>query len=125
MILGNGVDLVEIQRIKEIIERKPRFINRFFTKNEYKIFESKGFKTETIAGNFAAKEAVVKAMGTGVRGFDLVDIEVLRDEMGKPYVVLHGRAKAVALGMNVGEIHLSISHSQTQAVAFAIAMLKI
>lgn len=125
MIVGNGVDLVEIQRIKELIERKPQFLNRFFTDNEYLIFESKGFKTETIAGNFAAKEAVVKAMGTGVRGFDLVDIEVLRDGMGKPYVVLHGRAEALARGMHIGDIHLSISHSNTHAVAFAIAMLKI
>ena len=125
MIVGNGVDLIEIQRIEELVKRKPRFLNRFFTPQEYLNFESKGFKAETIAGNFAAKEAVVKAMGTGVRGFDLVEVEVLRDEMGKPHVILHGRAKDVALGMDIGIIHLSISHSNTHAVAFAIAMLKI
>lgn len=125
MIVGNGVDLLDIQRIKDIVARKPQFLNRFFTDNEYAYFESRGFKAETIAGNFAAKEAVVKALGTGVRGFDLKEVEVLRDALGKPYVILYGRAKETANGLNVGEIHLSISHTATHAVAFAIAMLNI
>lgn len=124
-MVGNGVDLIEIDRIKEMIQRKPRFIKRFFTEKENLFFESKGFKSESIAGNFAAKEAVVKAIGTGVRGFNLMDIEVLRDALGKPCVILHGRAKEIAEGLGVGIIHLSISHTQSYAVAFAIAMKKL
>lgn len=122
MIIGNGVDLLEISRISALLERRPEFLERFFTKKETAYFESKNFKHETIAAGFAAKEAIAKAMGTGVRGFDLIDVEVLRDPLGKPVVVLHGRALEVARCKGIERIELSLSHSKTQAIAFAIAI---
>lgn len=122
MIIGNGVDLLEIDRISELLQRRPEFLKRFFTEREVAFFESKHFKHETIAAGFAAKEAIAKAMGTGVRGFDLKDVEVLRDSLGKPLVVLHGRAFDVAHSKGIHHIELSLSHSKTQAIAFAIAI---
>ena len=68
-ILDIGVDIVEIDRIKEALTKNERFLNKLFTKNEIEYFKSKNFKVETIAGNFAAKEAISKAIGTGIRNF--------------------------------------------------------
>ena len=85
-IFGIGIDIAEIYRIKDILEKNNRFINKIFTENERKYFESKNFRVETIAGNFAAKEAISKALGTGIRNFEFKDIEVIRDEKGKPIV---------------------------------------
>ncbi|MEG0566161.1 MAG: holo-ACP synthase, partial [Hungatella sp.] len=74
-----------------------------------------------LAGNFAVKEAVAKAFGTGFRTFMPIDIETLRDELGKPYVVLHGEAKTQAGKMGIGQIHTSISNTKEYAFGFAIA----
>ena len=71
---------------KELLDKNPRFLEKMFTSKEIEYFESKSFKAETIAGNFAAKEAISKSIGTGIRKFNLRDIEVLRDELGKPIV---------------------------------------
>ena len=79
MIIGIGTDIIEIERIEIAVKRTKGFINKLFTENEINIFESRGFKSEVIAGNFAAKEAVSKALGTGFRGFGVKDIEILRD----------------------------------------------
>ncbi|WP_069874586.1 holo-ACP synthase [Fusibacter sp. 3D3] len=122
MIKGNGVDIVEIERFKKIIEEKPKFLKRFFTASENEFFEKKQMKAETISGNFAAKEAVSKAFGTGVRGFNLVDIEVLRDELGQPYVNLYNGAKAIAHQKGIETLMVSISHSNENAIAFVIAV---
>ena len=124
MIFGNGVDLLEVDRIKELYEKNPRFLERFFTAGECALFERKMMNIETIAANFAAKEAVSKALGTGVRGFNLIDIEILRDEMGKPIVNLHDRAGILAESLGIDHIMLSISHTEKHAIAFAIAMKK-
>lgn len=124
VIFGNGVDLLEIDRIKELFEKNPRFLERFFTLDERALFERKMMNIETIAANFAAKEAVSKALGTGVRGFNLIDVEVLRDEMGKPIVNLHNRAETLAESLGIDHIMLSISHTERHAIAFAIAMKK-
>ena len=124
MIFGNGVDLLEVDRIKELYEKNPRFLERFFTEGECALFERKMMSIETIAANFAAKEAVSKALGTGVRGFNLIDIEILRDEMGKPIVNLYDRAGMLAESLGIDHIMLSISHTEKHAIAFAIAMKK-
>ena len=79
-------------------------------------------KIETIAAGFAGKEAVSKALGTGIRGFNLVDIEILRDALGKPIVHLLGKAKDVAANKQIHRIELSLSHSDVQAIAFAISL---
>ena len=80
MIIGIGTDIIEIERIETAVKRTKNFMNKMFTENEIKIFESRGFRSEVIAGNFAAKEAVSKAVGTGFRDFGVKDIEILRDE---------------------------------------------
>ncbi len=122
IIKGNGVDIVEIKRFRKIVEDKPKFLKRFFTASENEFFEKKQMKAETIAGNFATKEAVSKAFGTGVRGFNLVDIEVLRDELGHPYVNLYNGAKDIARQKGIETLMVSISHSNENAIAFVIAV---
>lgn len=124
MIFGNGVDLLEIERIKDLYEKNPRFLERFFTAGERALFESKMMNIETIAANFAAKEAVSKALGTGVRGFNLIDVEILRDDLGKPIVHLYNKAEILAESLGIDHIMLSISHTEKHAIAFAIAMKK-
>ena len=119
MIIGIGTDIIEIDRIENAVKRTNGFINKLFTKKEIEIFESKGFKSEVIAGNFAAKEAISKAIGTGFRGFGVKDIEVLRDELGKPIVNLSDKVYTVMQRKNVN-IHLSISHSRNNAIAYAV-----
>jgi len=122
MVKGIGVDIIEIERIKKAVEKSDRFVKRLFTENEIEYFKSKNMKAETIAGNFAAKEAIVKALGTGLRGFQWTDIEVLRDELGKPVVHLQGGAKTVATDRGITEIMLSISHCKEYAVANGVAV---
>lgn len=123
-IFGIGIDIAEIYRIKDIVEKNNRFIEKIFTENERKYFESKNFRVETIAGNFAAKEAISKALGTGIRNFEFKDIEVIRDEKGKPIVKTYNNLKEICIDYNVLEIKVSISHSENYAVANAIVMVK-
>ena len=122
MVIGNGVDIVEIERISDIVKKNPGFLERCFTENERALFLEKGMKIETIAAGFAGKEAVSKALGTGIRGFNLVDIEILRDALGKPIVHLLGKAKDVAANKQIHRIELSLSHSDVQAIAFALSL---
>ncbi len=117
MIFGIGTDIIEIERIEKAIARK-NFVNKYFTKHEIEII---GNYSNRIAGNFAAKEAVSKALGTGFSGFFPIDIEILRDEKGKPIVVLNKNAKNIADKNNITKVHLTISHCQKYAVAYAIA----
>ncbi|MDU1006119.1 MAG: holo-ACP synthase [Clostridium butyricum] len=119
MIIGIGTDIIEIGRIEIAVKRTKGFINKLFTENEINIFESRGFKSEVIAGNFAAKEAVSKALGTGFRGFGVKDIEILRDELGKPVVNLNSNVYEILKRKDVN-IHLSISHNRTSAIAYAV-----
>ena len=119
MIIGIGTDIIEICRVEKAVKSTKGFVEKLFTENEIKMFESKGFKSEVIAGNFAAKEAVSKAIGTGFRGFGLKDIEVLRNELGRPIVNLSSKAYR-ALDREDVNIHLSISHSKDNAIAYAV-----
>lgn len=121
MVKGIGTDITEVSRFEKILESNPRFIHRFFTSSEAQyILESKNI-AQSLAGRFCAKEAVSKALGTGVRGYGLKDIEVCRDELGKPEILLHGRAKELACEKGISVVHVSISHSHTVANAFAVA----
>lgn len=119
MIIGIGTDIIEIERIEIAVKRTNSFLNKLFTENEMKIFEARGFKSEVIAGNFAAKEAVSKAIGTGFRNFGVKDIEILRDKLGKPLVNLSDKVYDV-LGRSDVNIHISISHNRTNAIAYAV-----
>ena len=123
-ILDIGVDIIEIYRIKELLEKNPRFLERTFTNNEVEYFKSKGLKAETVAGNFAAKEAISKAIGTGIRKFNFKDIEVLRNELGKPIVKTYNNLNHICIAYNVIEIKVSISHCKDYVVANAITIVK-
>ncbi|MEY7999196.1 holo-ACP synthase [Clostridium sp. Mt-5] len=120
MIFGIGVDIVEIRRIKEAIGKHVNFIDRVFSKNEIEYLKNRNLRPEFVAGRFAAKEAVVKAMGTGFRGFDLKEVEIDRAASGKPSVILRGKAKLMANKCGNYKIHLSISHGVDNAIAYAI-----
>lgn len=123
-ILDIGVDIVEIDRIKDAINKNEKFLYRLFTDNEIEYFKSKGFKVETIAGNFAAKEAISKSIGMGIRDYSFKDIEVLRNSLGKPIVKTYNNLNKICIDYNVLEIKVSISHSEKYAIANAIAITK-
>lgn len=118
MIVGIGTDIIEISRIKDSCSSE-RFLNKIYTKNELELFNGKNFST--LAGNFAAKEAVVKAMGCGFNGVNPIEVEILRSSDGRPYVNLYGNAKTIARGLNISFIHVSISHNNSMATAYVIA----
>ncbi|KXG74458.1 holo-ACP synthase [Thermotalea metallivorans] len=122
MIKGIGIDIIEIHRIILAINRNNKFLDRVFTAEEKKYFESAGSGAGTIAGNFAAKEAVLKALGSGLRQWKWTDVEVRRDCLGKPTVVLYNKAKIFAEEKKIREILVTISHSRDYAVAQAIAI---
>lgn len=122
MIVGIGIDIIEIGRIKKAIERTNKFLERNFSINELEYFKSKSYKAESIAGSFAAKEALSKALGTGFRGFSLKDIEVLRDELGRPYIELSEKINKILEEKNLKDlkIHVSISHNKENSIANVI-----
>lgn len=122
MIKGIGIDIIEIDRIRRAIIKNNKFIDRIFTTNEKKTFEKKNYSPQTIAGYFAAKEAVSKALGTGISNMQWKDIEILKDPLDKPYVKLHNNAKDLAYSMNIDKIFVSISHSKENAIAQAVAI---
>lgn len=120
MILGIGIDIVEVDRIAQAIERRgDAFISRLFTINEQlRVSDTTpDYAAIHYAGRFAAKEAVVKAFGTGFRGIDWKDIEIVNDPLGKPVVHL---ADHIAEKFNHPTLLLSISHSKTTACAFCL-----
>lgn len=116
MIKGIGTDIIEISRIAKSLE-KQSFLNKIFTETEQRLYH--GINPQTLAGNFAAKEAVAKAFGTGFCGCSPLEIEILRDSKGKPYVNLYGNAKDILNSIGKA-VHISISHSKENAVAFAV-----
>ncbi len=120
MIKGIGTDIIEINRIKKAIERES-FLTKYFTENERQQFLDKKNRAETIAGVFSAKEAVVKAMGTGFSGFSSSDIEILKDEKGKPFVNVFNNAKEICNKKGIDVIHVSITHCKDYAQSFAVA----
>lgn len=123
MIFGIGIDMIEISRIQKGMV-KPSFLKKLFTKNEIQYFKTRSYAVETVAGNFAAKEAVVKSLGVGFSKFLITDLEVLRDEKGKPIVTFTGKAEAYIKEMKVSHVHISISHNKEHAAAIAIAEKK-
>lgn len=124
MILGIGVDIIEIDRIEKGIKKQDKFLDKIFTDKEIEYFQNRKMNIEVIAGNFAAKEAISKALGTGFRSLSFLDIEVLRDELGKPIVNIENKMKKnieyIFGGGQVYRIHITISHSKSNAVAYAI-----
>jgi holo-[acyl-carrier protein] synthase len=116
MITGIGVDLIEVDRVIRAC-RKAGFLKRCYTEAEIKMIESDFRKA---ADNFAVKEAVAKMFGTGFRGFTPMEIEILRNEVGKPYVRLYGRAAEIAKKQGITKIHVSITNTKDYANAYVI-----
>jgi holo-[acyl-carrier protein] synthase len=123
MIIGTGVDIVEIKRIQQMLDKHAaHFYEKILTPKEGALAEARRQPAGFVAGRWAAKEAVVKALGVGFgKECGWLDVEILNDARGKPEVTLHGVGKATAESMGIQHLHVSISHEQTNAIAFVIA----
>lgn len=119
MIKGIGIDLVEIARIEKALQREG-FLHKYFTEKEILMFQEHNNSPTKIAGNFSTKEAIVKMFGTGFRKVRLDEIEILRDNFGKPTVNLMGGAIILSSSLGIDYIHVSISNTDTHVTAVAI-----
>lgn len=117
MIIGIGTDIIEIDRVLGAYQRET-FQKKYYSEAERELIQIKQIRAATA---FAGKEAVVKAMGTGFREIMPSDIEILREPDGAPYVRLSERAGRIAAGMGIERMHISLSDSDTMAVAYVIA----
>lgn len=113
-----GLDIIEIERVELAFKRQPMLYERLFTPRERENLISKGL--QSYAARFAGKEAVLKTLGTGLRGLAWHDIEILSDSSGEPLVYLSTRAMELVLARGGSRVRVSLSHNQTQAMAFAI-----
>ena len=122
-IVRHGIDMVDCNRIGQMVERYGmRFLKKVFTPREIDYCKSRRRFIEHLAGRFAAKEAVLKVLGTGWRnGIQWTDIEIVNEPSGKPRIILTGKCLEIARAENLGEILISISHISTHAIASAIA----
>src|SRR5258706_1627797 len=122
MIVGLGIDVEEVERVKGAMQRQgERFLKRIFTEKEQAYCEQFKDKYERYAGRFAVKEATMKALGTGwSRGVRWVDIEVVREMSGKPTLELKGEAKKIAGKLGVKHIAMTITHTASQAMAMVV-----
>mgnify|MGYP005842677427 CR=1 FL=1 len=123
MVVGLGVDVVEVARVERLLARHgDRSLDRVFSPGEIAYCRSYRRSAERFAGRFAAKEAILKALGTGLSGgIGWTDVEVVHEAGGRPGVVLHGRARVVADGLGAVRWWLSISHTHAHAMACAVA----
>ncbi|MBM2825430.1 MAG: acpS [Dehalococcoidales bacterium] len=116
-----GVDIIEIERIQQAISRwGARFLDRIYTEAELRLCQE---RPPALAVRFAGKEAVMKALGTGVRGVSWKEIEILPDPLGKPLVYLYGKAQKRAASLGLDGLAISLSHSREYAVAFVVGEL--
>jgi holo-[acyl-carrier protein] synthase len=125
-LVGVGVDAVDVKRFREILARRPSFATRYFTENEQADAGRSADPSESLAARFAAKEAVMKALGTGLGSFAFTDVEVRRapgdgPTRNAPSIVLHGGAAALAEVHHAGTFHLSLTHTTEVAIAFVVA----
>jgi len=119
-MLAAGVDMIEVVRIERAIARHgQRFYNRFFTPREQAYCQG---RPASLAGRFVIKEAVGKALGTGIGDIRWTDVEVVTDERGRPELILHHRAKELAAKLGLKEWAISLSHTETHAIGFVVAM---
>jgi len=123
MIFGTGLDIIEIKRIKNSIEKySPKFEQRVFTSNEINYCKSQGDPAKHYAARFAVKEAVSKCLGTGITGtLGFQDMEITHEETGKPVLKMIGKGKELFQRLKLKSIHITISHDRTHAIAHAIA----
>ena len=123
-IIAHGIDLVDCPRIEEMIKRHGRrFVNRVFTAAEQAYADANKDRVEKLAGRFAAKEAILKLMGTGWRGkIAWTDIEIVNNAAGQPEVTLDGEVKKLADKFGIKHISVSITHTANFAIASAVAL---
>lgn len=124
MIYGIGVDIIEVARIADAVTRHgKRFLARVFTTGELAgCGEGEPSRSQRLAARFAAKEAALKALGTGLRGVTWLDVEVVKDEQGKPSLQLYGRLREIAAAAGVTTLHVSLSHCREYAMAQVVAV---
>lgn len=115
MIISMGTDLVEIKRIEQAARKSEKFIHRILTSREIQLLASKGYRNSALAASFAAKEAVSKMLGTGIGEISWLEIEILNNSKGAPYVVLSGKAEEISNRMGIDEILISITHDRETA----------
>ena len=125
-LIGHGIDMVEVERIRDAIERHgERFLRRIYTAGEQAQAGEGPLRVQFFAGRFAAKEAVMKALGTGwARGVAWTDIDVRRLPSGKPELALSGKCREIADGLGIYDWELSITHTGNHAAASAVAVAK-
>ena len=125
MTVGIGVDVVDLERFDSIVHRRPHFVDRVFTTDERAYCDrskSTSMRCQRYAVRFAAKEAVMKALGCGLGAYGFHDVAVTRDDdSGEPTLVVRGKAAALAGQRGITRWHLSLSHSDAVAVAFVVA----
>lgn len=121
-VVGMGADLLDIDRFRAVLIRRPGLVKRCFTESERFSLEERRDTVPGLAVRFAAKEAVMKALGVGLGGFALRDVEVQRDSSGEPLLLLHGRAARLAETRGVSEWRISLSHTSSNAMAVALAL---
>ena len=126
VIVGIGTDIIECPRIGKMVEQHGElFLRRVYTEREIRYCQAKKHATEHFAGRWAAKEAILKSIGTGwSRGISWTDLEVRNDFGGKPRVLVCGVAKQMMLERGIGDILITISHTRTYATAFALALAR-
>ena len=121
MILGTGTDIIEVERIAKVMERDLGFRDKIYTEGEIAYCETKKNKYQHYAARFSAKEAFMKAIGTGWRfGIRFSDIDVFHDELGQPHIRLSGKAKELSENEGFSKIHVSLSHVKELATAIVI-----
>jgi len=121
VILGIGIDLVDIERFRTSLQRTPSMRTRLFTESELAYVEPKTDPVPSLAARFAAREAVMKSLGLGLGAFGFHEVWVERAESGAPSLVVTGRAKSLADEAGVRIWHLSLTHSDTTAGAYVVA----
>ena len=123
MILGIGVDIVEIDKLRlAMIRRGERLRDRAFTPAEIEYCEGRANKFQHYSARFAAKEATSKALGTGIRGIRWREMEVIANQRGKPVLILHGSAAERAALLGLVHFDVSLTHSRTDAIAFVVGL---
>ena len=120
-LIGLGIDAVEIPRFRDVLTRRPGFVDRVFSVAERALAGSRSDPVPTLAARFAAKEATMKALSTGLGGVDFADIEVLALSGGAPWLSISGRAAARAEALGVTRWHVSLSHTASIATAVVVA----
>ena len=121
MIVGIGTDIIEVDRVEKELSKDNGFKEEIFGQNEIKYCEQKKFSSENYAARYAAKEAFFKALGSGWRyGMRFREVEIVNDELGKPALVVSGKAKQFSENLGISKIHVSLSHVKDLATAFVV-----